>query len=254
MSFITTREQRRALERENSTKVIGVYAITQKSTGIVYVGSSVDIAHRWARHRTDLDCNRHHSIWLQRSWNKYGSADFVFSILEQLDSANGLRSKERCWISKFDQTFNSMIPSDSLGVIQHSEETRIKMSESQRRRFKTSPAKQISDKQKLQISAAHKGKIVSAESRAKMSASAKARSSSQAMRAKAFLSIGKRKYGPLSDQQKAKLSASHIGKPLSTSHKDRISAGLSKAYAEGRRNSLVLRDPLPFGWKKGSAA
>ena len=59
----------------------GVYSITNKCNGKIYVGSSVKIKQRWRGHISDLNKNKHKNIHLQRSWNKYGSDNFSFDII-----------------------------------------------------------------------------------------------------------------------------------------------------------------------------
>ena len=63
----------------------GVYMIKNKVNGKFYIGSSVDIAYRWARHKRQLRNGNHHSIHLQRAWDKYGEASFDFSILSTIE-------------------------------------------------------------------------------------------------------------------------------------------------------------------------
>ncbi len=67
--------------------ITGIYQIRNKRNTKLYIGSCADInyggiQHRWTKHRNDLAQNRHHSIKLQRAWNKYGSDVFIFEILE----------------------------------------------------------------------------------------------------------------------------------------------------------------------------
>lgn len=65
-------------------KTQGVYKIINKINGKVYIGSSKDISKRWCRHKADLRRNIHHSLHLQRAWNKYGEENFIFEIIEVL--------------------------------------------------------------------------------------------------------------------------------------------------------------------------
>jgi group I intron endonuclease len=59
----------------------GVYSITQISTGKIYIGSTTtSFKNRWRRHRYDLKNNSHHSLYLQRAYNKYGVDDFRFNV------------------------------------------------------------------------------------------------------------------------------------------------------------------------------
>lgn len=64
----------------------GVYSITNKINGKMYVGStSISFYSRWLKHLKDLKKNKHHSTKLQNSVNKYGLDNFVFEILFQCD-------------------------------------------------------------------------------------------------------------------------------------------------------------------------
>ena len=77
----------------------GIYAIRQISTDKLYIGSTAqsfyDII---CAHNSALRRNKHSSIHLQRAWNKYGSDDFEFEILEILDSTKALICSEILWI------------------------------------------------------------------------------------------------------------------------------------------------------------
>lgn len=57
---------------------IAVYSIKNIVTGDAYVGSTTNWRHRKAGHLHLLRKNKHHSVWLQRAWNKYGSESFMF--------------------------------------------------------------------------------------------------------------------------------------------------------------------------------
>ena len=61
----------------------GVYMIKNKINGKFYIGSSVDITYRWARHKRQLRNGNHHSIHLQRAWDKYGEENFEFKVIEE---------------------------------------------------------------------------------------------------------------------------------------------------------------------------
>ena len=64
-----------------------IYQIRNIVNNAVYIGSILkrNPQDRWVRHRKDLRGNHHHSQHLQRAWNKYGEANFVFEILEEID-------------------------------------------------------------------------------------------------------------------------------------------------------------------------
>lgn len=61
---------------------IGVYQIRNIGNNDLYVGSTtISFKSRWSGHRRLLRSNKHHSIHLQRAWNKYGEESFVFEVL-----------------------------------------------------------------------------------------------------------------------------------------------------------------------------
>jgi group I intron endonuclease len=60
----------------------GIYCIKNIKTGKIYIGSSKAIESRFYNHRWRLSKGCHHSIKLQRSWNKHGPELFVFEIIE----------------------------------------------------------------------------------------------------------------------------------------------------------------------------
>ncbi len=59
----------------------GIYQIRNIVTNKIYIGSAVDLNRRRVEHFYYLKRNRHHSILLQRNYNKYGLNCFKFEIL-----------------------------------------------------------------------------------------------------------------------------------------------------------------------------
>lgn len=80
--------------------MIGIYKIENKVNGKVYIGQSNNIEVRWTNHRSELKHNCHHNKILQRAWNKYGSENFDFIIIEEC-KLDELNSKEIYWIEHF---------------------------------------------------------------------------------------------------------------------------------------------------------
>lgn len=60
---------------------IYIYKILNKIDGKFYIGSTCSIKRRWKEHIKSLCQGKHHSIYLQRAWDKYGENAFVFSIV-----------------------------------------------------------------------------------------------------------------------------------------------------------------------------
>jgi group I intron endonuclease len=91
-----------------SKKICGIYSITLTLNGRQYIGSSVDIKERWRRHKKDLRKNKHHSIQLQRCWNKYNEDDFIFEIIEECDAIKEtILEREQFYIDSINPVFNS---------------------------------------------------------------------------------------------------------------------------------------------------
>ena len=78
--------------------MIGIYKITTKHNGKIYVGSSDDIEKRIKMHISRLKRNVHHSIFLQNVFNKHGVTNLEFSIIEELLSSETKLEREQYWI------------------------------------------------------------------------------------------------------------------------------------------------------------
>ena len=86
--------------------ISGVYKI--QSIAIperVYIGSSKNMYKREEVHFRQLRNNKHHSVKLQRHFNKYGEEDLKFVDLMECDKDVLLR-KEQCYINIFQPYFN----------------------------------------------------------------------------------------------------------------------------------------------------
>jgi group I intron endonuclease len=83
----------------------GVYQIRNTINGKIYIGSSKEIEERWKRHLKDLQDGRHHNIKLQRAFNKYGEAAFVFEVIELADP-NCLLIREQSYLDNNKNGYN----------------------------------------------------------------------------------------------------------------------------------------------------
>jgi group I intron endonuclease len=73
----------------------GVYKIRNLITDDCYVGSAAySFNKRWNTHKHQLKNNKHHSIILQRAWNKYGEKNFKFEIIECCEPSDCLVKKQ----------------------------------------------------------------------------------------------------------------------------------------------------------------
>lgn len=78
----------------------GVYAITNRLDGRVYVGSSVLLSRRLKQHRSDLRAGTHANTRLQRAWKKYGESAFHFETIELVDEPGMLLTCEQSHIDR----------------------------------------------------------------------------------------------------------------------------------------------------------
>jgi group I intron endonuclease len=156
--------------------IVGIYQILNKLTNQSYVGSSVRIKKRFYNHRSDLKTNRHHSIKLQRAWNKYGPDVWEWNILQECEESQ-LTWLEAFWIAKLNSFCNGYnIEELTLGdgVLvrrrHHTDEAKAKMrgrkvSEETRNKIREARAKQVFTEE---INAKRRGQKRSEETLAKM--------------------------------------------------------------------------------------
>ncbi len=80
-------------------KVSGIYTITNKVTGKLYIGESLDIYRRWHdEHIPQLRKNSHYNRELQNDFNKYGEENFSFEVLERYSGNDTISTKARILI------------------------------------------------------------------------------------------------------------------------------------------------------------
>lgn len=80
-------------------KVRGIYKVTNKVNGKVYIGQSVDIGRRWRTHMTAKD-----DIYFHKAIQKYGVENFEWEVIEQCKKKD-LDEREIYWIEYYD-SFN----------------------------------------------------------------------------------------------------------------------------------------------------
>lgn len=193
----------------------GIYQIVHAASGKCYVGSSSNIQRRWSLHRSELRRQRHHSLRLQRAWNRYGAAAFTWEILETVEATKtALEEREQYWIETLLPAYNRSLSVNRHQVGQkrgplpaatrekirqantgyrHTAEAKAKMSAWQKGR-----TRELTEKQRTALSAAGKRNI-----RATHTPEAIARMA-QAKRGRT-----------MSEQTKAKKSRALIGRPWS---------------------------------------
>ena len=84
-----------------SKTVCGIYKITNKATGEVYIGQSVNIAQRWKQHiKCGLGIDASSTNKLYNIMQNTGVWNFTFELLQQC-SRDKLNEKERFWIEMY---------------------------------------------------------------------------------------------------------------------------------------------------------
>lgn len=90
------------LNSAEDMKKSGVYKITCKVNGKIYIGSSKNMHIRYNEHMSDFKIGRN-SPRMQNSWNKYGDENFTFEILETCErEKNIILEKEQFYLDKFE--------------------------------------------------------------------------------------------------------------------------------------------------------
>lgn len=83
----------------------GIYKIQSKTTGKLYIGSSIDIEQRWRQHLSSLRSSTHGNYKLQGLYIEHGEKDLEFSIIE-LCTAEERFQREQFWINEFNPEIN----------------------------------------------------------------------------------------------------------------------------------------------------
>jgi group I intron endonuclease len=80
------------------THISCIYRIYCAPSDKSYVGSTEDSHKRFGAHRRMLITGKHHSISLQRAWDKYGEDAFTFEVLEDV-TPDQLLEREKVWFA-----------------------------------------------------------------------------------------------------------------------------------------------------------
>lgn len=115
----------------------GVYEIVNTVNGKRYIGSSVKIEKRIYEHFRVLSQGKHHSVVLQRAYDKYGRDVFFTSVVIECAKEDLIKHEQK-EIDRKSEYNSSRTAGSPLGTV-HTEQTKIKYSERMKedwRRFK----------------------------------------------------------------------------------------------------------------------
>lgn len=120
----------------------GVYKITNIVNNNIYIGSATNFNNRWRTHKLSLQNNKHHSLYLQNAWNKYGKESFVFEIIEQVKDKTKLIEREQHYLDTIKTEYNiCKVAGSCLGRIT-SPETKEKIREKRKLQIITEEMKE----------------------------------------------------------------------------------------------------------------
>jgi group I intron endonuclease len=90
----------------------GIYAIEHIATGRKYIGGACDFGGRWREHKYRLRKGAHHSLHLQRAWDKYGAEAFEFKVLLRCERSE-LLVQEQAFLDRFKPELNILMTARS---------------------------------------------------------------------------------------------------------------------------------------------
>lgn len=76
-----------------------IYEIRNIKTNKRYIGRTKELEKRKARHFRELRQGKHHCIYLQRSYNKYGEENFIFNKIDERESFEDICKLEEEYIN-----------------------------------------------------------------------------------------------------------------------------------------------------------
>jgi group I intron endonuclease len=135
-----------------------------------YIGSAKNIGIRLSKHLLDLERDNHHSIYLQRAWNKYQTIS-----IEIIEFCNNLIEKEQYYLDELKPEYNLCSIAQNCSGINRTDEHKNKISQHHKDNkeyweeiYKNRNLKHTQET-KNKISEKSKGKIFSKETRIKLS-------------------------------------------------------------------------------------
>jgi group I intron endonuclease len=135
-----------------------------------YIGSAKNIGIRLSKHLLDLERGSHHSIYLQRAWDKYQTIN-----IEVIELCNNLIEKEQYYLDILKPQYNLCSVAKNCSGINRTEKHKNKISQHHKNNkeyweeiYKNRKIKHTQET-KNKISEKSKGKVFSKETRLKLS-------------------------------------------------------------------------------------
>lgn len=115
----------------------GIYKIINAVTNKIYIGSAIYLEKRKNAHFYYLKKNKHHSIKLQNSFNKYGEENFKFEILELVEDKTKLIEREQYYFDILNPYYN-ICPTAGSSLGRPSNKKGSKITEEQKNKIRNS--------------------------------------------------------------------------------------------------------------------
>lgn len=185
-------------------KQSGIYQIKNLITNKVYIGSSKHLSLRKSQHFNRLRSKKHVNNKLQNSWNKHGSENFIFEIIE-LCSEEYLLVREQFYIDYFKSVTSGYnlapVAGRSTLGFKHSEESKAKMSKA-----KSGVKLPRTPEHQAKLNDSQRGRSVSKETRDKIASKLRGGKSSEETKAKLRLHMQTRIPPPVSEAARINMS------------------------------------------------
>ncbi len=204
----------------------GIYMIKCLKNQKIYIGSSINIERRWEGHKSLLRKNKHHSVYLQNSWNIYGAEYFYFNTIE-LCEKDQLIIREQFYLDKY----KSYIPDFGFNMTQTAG-------------FRSWLGKKHKKSTIEKMRQAQKGKVLSEETKKKIgAASRKRKPASEETRQKLSECVKRRK---TTDKYRERLSKANRGKHSKVKQEIilAIKKDLSQPYRRGMYRQIAKKYDL----------
>jgi group I intron endonuclease len=131
-----------------------IYCILNRLDNSCYIGSTNKFRNRILRHILELKKGKHHSVYLQNAWNKYGGNEFNFIILERIyGDYEYLLSREQYYMDLINPEYNMCKYAGTIRGFKHTPKAREKISKALKGRKKPKEAYEEKYKKK-------RGKII----------------------------------------------------------------------------------------------
>jgi len=200
--------------REMEVDRPGIYSIRNRENGKIYIGSAISLSRRFSEHLRMLKRGDHDNPHLQNSWNKHGEDAFSFNTV-MFCSVDDLVETEQCFLDELrdeigsGQIYNISPTAGSQLGLEHTPESRAKMSHEQSGENNGFYGKRHSKESIEKMRKSHKGQV--AWNKGIPHSEEIKRKISEAKRGKS-----------LSDEHRAKISEALMGRIISEETKEKL--------------------------------